>query len=57
METEEENIFQKLETTESPSNDIKNAVFSELELLQNSSKLIEHFAGNYFKSLIEIFNK
>lgn len=48
---EEKNIFQEIETKETPSNSTKNAVISELEFLQNTSHLVDLFIANYFKTL------
>jgi hypothetical protein len=57
MEEENLNIFSKIETTESPSSNLKEAVFSELEIIQNASQVIEHFLGHYFNVLTEAFKK
>jgi hypothetical protein len=57
MENQKENIFDKIETKEVPSGNVKDAVLSDLELIQNSSQLVEHFFGHYFNTLLEIFKK
>ena len=56
-EEENRNIFNEIETDQSAPIAIKEAVFSELKFLQNSSQVLDHFVGNYFKTLTSIFNK
>ena len=51
---EEENIFNIIETQEKPSADAKNAIFSEIEIIQNAGQVLEHFSDKYFKTLIEV---
>ena len=53
---EETNIFNQMETLEQLPESAKKAVMAELELLQNSTQVLEHFAGNYFNILGLLFN-
>lgn len=56
MEEEETSIFKQIETSEQVPDSAKKAVMAELELLQNSTQVLEHFASNYFNTLSLIFN-
>jgi hypothetical protein len=56
MEEEETNIFKQMETLEQLPESAKKAVMAELELLQNSTQVLEHFATNYFNTLGLLFN-
>lgn len=56
MEEEETSIFKQIETSEQVPDSAKKAVMAELELLQNSTQVLEHFASNYFNTLGLIFN-
>ena len=53
---ENENIFNTLETTEKPSLGTKDAVFSEIEIIQNAGHILEHFTDKYFKTMLESFS-
>jgi hypothetical protein len=56
MEEEETNVFKQIETSEQVPDTAKKAVMAELELLQNSTQVVELFATNYFNTLGLIFN-
>jgi hypothetical protein len=51
------NIFEQLETTERPSAERKKQLLAEVESVQNISKILEHFIGNYIKSAVTILSK
>lgn len=54
MEVEgKKNIFNNIETNEVPSNNVKEAVFSELEILQNAGHILDLFLGKYINVLVE----
>ena len=53
---ENENILNTLETTEKPSLGVKDAVFSEIEIIQNVGQIIEHFSDKYLKTLLKSFS-
>ncbi len=53
---ENTNILNTLETTEKPSLGAKEAVFSEIEIIQNAGQILEHFSDIYFKTLLESFS-
>ena len=53
---ENKKIFNTIETTEKPSLTTKDAVFSEIEIIQNVGQILEHFSDKFFKTLIESFS-
>jgi hypothetical protein len=52
-----ENIFKQIETVEKPSVNRKKQIMAEVETVQNISKIMDHFIGNYIKSAIKIISK
>jgi len=53
MENQEINIFKEIETKEHPSTDVKKAVITELEVIQNASHVLDLYIGKYFNTLVE----
>ncbi len=58
MENEEKktNIFDQIETKEVPSSNVKEAVFSELEIIQNAGNVLDLFLDKYFNVFLETFS-
>jgi hypothetical protein len=56
-EEQDRSIFNEIETQLTAPENVKKAVFSELEFLQNTSQVVEHFAGNYFNILVSVLSK
>lgn len=47
------NIFDSIETQEVPSNNVKEAVFSELEVIQNIGQILDLFLAKYVNVFVE----
>lgn len=52
---EQANVFKQIETDEHAPESAKKFVISELEVIQNSTQVLELFASNYFNTLGLIF--
>ncbi len=53
QEEGKKNIFDNIETNEVPSNNVKEAVFSEIEIIQNVGHILDLFLGKYISVFVE----
>ncbi len=54
---DEKNIFERLETIEGASPDIKKEILSEIESIQNTGIVIDFFVDKYLKTLASLLSR
>jgi hypothetical protein len=55
-EKKEKNIFNQIETTETPSGQVKDALFTEIEIIQNAGHILDLFLDKFIKVGLEAFS-
>jgi hypothetical protein len=52
-----QNIFEKLETTERPSETVKKEVVADVEALQNTVQIVDFFTDKFLKTVTQVLTK